>query len=103
MNWPWSFLLKMKVGQDESPSLQGQDIGVTNLYLEQKSGHPSFVSFGEGFLFPATCSRINEASLSRNFRIGYWYPLKCIPYGINKSGTAEVNPSVSIARDGRVF
>jgi len=38
-----------KVGKDGSPSLKGQDIG-SSLYLEQKSGLLSFVSFDEGFL-----------------------------------------------------
>jgi hypothetical protein len=40
---------EIKVGQDGSPSLKGQDIG-SSLYLEQKSGLLSFVSFDEGFL-----------------------------------------------------
>ncbi len=77
------------VGQDESPSLQGQDIGTACIWSKRVVIIPSSL-WRRFFCYPAMNSGVHW------FRHMYGCPAECIPFGINKSGTAEDSPSVSI-------
>jgi len=63
------------VGKDGSPSLLGQDIGLS-LYLEQKSGLLILRLFWRRFFIS-------------DIRDYYTVIKSCIPFGMKKSGTAE--------------